>query len=199
MYNSKERISAKDTTELSYNQKINKTFSIGEILTSPFWHIKNTEGNIVTAIPLFNCDSIKSFNEKDIVIDNNKAIIIHIDDTDIPIECISDDTGDINYHNTHRIHAYYTYGGYTFGDPTIFAVVYDECGNPIPNALVDVEIDGEYYKTVKTDNEGICRVLFPEGATTIQFTWHGFANTRGNIYRSELLTISGDEDGESNR
>ena len=198
MYNSKEIISATDTTELSYNQKMNRTFTVGEILTSPLWHIKNTEGNVVTAIPLFDCDSIESFNEADIIIDNNKAIIIHIDDTDIPIECISDDTGDINYHNTHRIHSYYTYGGRAFGDPTIFAVVYDECGNPIPNALVDVEVNGEYYTTVTSDNEGICRVLFPEGGTTIQFSWHGFANTRSNTHKSNLLTI-GEDNGENNR
>ena len=87
MYNSKERIAATDTTELSYNQKINRTFTVGEILTSPLWYIKNTEGNVVTAIPLFNCDRIESFNESDIVIDDNKAIIITVDDEDIPIDC----------------------------------------------------------------------------------------------------------------
>ena len=70
MYNSKERIAATDTTMLSYNQKINRTFTVGEILTSPLWYIKNTEGNVVTAIPLFNCDRIESFNDNDIVIDD---------------------------------------------------------------------------------------------------------------------------------
>lgn len=182
MYNSKERISATDTTELSFNQKINKTFTVGEILNSPLWHIKNTEGNIITAIPLFNCDYIESFNESDIVIDDNKAIIIIVDDEDIPITCKSDATGDINYGDIHRIHSFYTYGGRQFGDPTIFAIVYDECGAPIVNALLDVQINGEYYDTVTSDNEGLCRVLLPEGGQSVAFIWHGFANTRSNTH-----------------
>ena len=198
MYNSKERITATDTTKISYNQKINKTFTVGEILTSPLWHIKNTEGNVVTAIPLFNCDLIKSFNDSDIVIDDNKAIIIIVDDEDIPIECISDNTGDINYHNTYRLYAYYTYDGRIFGDPTIYCIVYDECGCPIPNALIDVMLNHEYYDTLISDNEGLCRLLLPQSGVTITFTWHGFANTRSNTRQSNILTI-GDEDGESNR
>lgn len=177
MYNSEERISATDTTEISYNQKINRTFTVGEILTSPLWYIKNTEGNVVTAIPLFNCDRIESFNDSDIVIDNNKGIIIIVDDEDIPIDCKSDDTGDIYYGDIHRIHSFYTYAGRQFGDPTIFAIIYDKCGAPISNALIDVQINGEYYDTVTSDNEGLCRVLLPEDGQTVAFIWQGFANT----------------------
>lgn len=197
MYNSKDSICDKQTTELSYNQKINRTFTVGEILTSPLWYIKNTEGNVVTAIPLFNCDLIESFNDSDIVIDDNKAIIITVDDEDIPIECISDNTGDINYHNTYRLYTYYTYNGRLFGDPTIFCIVYDECGCPIPNALIDVILNNEYYDTLISDNEGLCRLLLPEDGS-IRFAWHGFANTRSNTRQSNILTI-GDDDGESNR
>lgn len=174
MYNSKERICDEQTTQLSFNQKINRTFSVGEILTSPLWHIKNTEGNVVTAVPLFNCDYIESFNDSDIIIEDNKAIIILVDDEDIPITCKSDDTGDINYGDTHRIHAFYTYGGRQFGDPTIFAIVYDECGAPIVNALLDVEINGEYYDTVTSDKEGVCRVLLPEGGQSVSFIFAWF-------------------------
>lgn len=198
MYNSEDRISDKNTTQLSFNQKINRTFTVGEILTSPLWYIKNTEGNVVTAIPLFNCDRIESFNESDIVIDDNKAIIITVDDEDIPIYCKSADTGDINYGAIHRIHSFYTYSGREFGDPTIFAIIYDECGAPISNALLDVQINGEYYDTVTSDNEGLCRVLLPEEGQTVEFIWHGLSNTRSNTYRSNILTI-GDDDGESNR
>lgn len=198
MYNSRERITATDTTELSFNQKINRTFTVGEILTSPLWYIKNTEGNVVTAIPLFNCDRIESFNDSDIVIDDNKAIIIIVDDEDMTIDCKSANTGDINYGDIHRIHAFYTYGGREFGDPTIFAIVYDKCGAPIPDAILDVRINGEYYNTVTSDNEGLCRVLLPEWGQTVEFIWHGLANTRSNEHRSNILTI-GDEDGESDR
>lgn len=198
MYNSEDRISDKNTSELSFNQKINRTFTVGEILTSPLWYIKNTEGNVVTAIPLFNCDRIESFNDSDIVIDDNKAIIITVDDEDIPIDCISDDTGDINYYDVHHFYVYYVFAGRELGDPTVFCAVYDECGAPIPNALIDVKIDGEYSDTVTTNNEGLCRALLPEGWQSIVFNWHGFANTRSSRHRSEILRRS-DVDGENNR
>ena len=155
MYNSQNKCLDNDLTLLSYNQKINKSFTVNELKDSGLWVVES-QGDILKCIPLFNCDSIVSSNNNDIVLEDNKCLICHKNSKTI-ISCISDDTGSINFHDI-SLHAYTAYSKLDLIDSLVIScVVYDNYLNTLNNVSVKVIVDGDLVGTVNTDNNGICK------------------------------------------
>lgn len=169
-----------ELTFLSYNQTINKEFTVSEIKTSDLW--KTTiNGGLIRAIPLFNCDTIVSSNESDIVLDDNKCVICQ-DVNDTLIQCISNDTGGIHYY-TLELYAYTPYSKLDVIDEvTVYCIVYDEYLNTLNDVEVKVIVDDEPVSTVTTDNQGIARYKVSE-ACTVKFN---YGETESNT-----ITITG--------
>jgi len=180
MYNSKELILDNELTFLSYNQTINREFTVEEIKTSPLWKVKTGDG-LVTAIPLFNCDKIVSNNSDDIVLETNQCIICqNINET--IVECISNDTGGIHYY-TLELYAYTPYSKLDVIDEvTVYCIVSDEYLNTLNDVEVEVIVDDEPVSTVTTDNQGIARYKVSE-ACTVKFN---YSETESNT-----ITITG--------
>ena len=104
MYNSQDLIFDDEMTLLSYNQCINRVWTVDELLLSDLWSISQLDDLVYKCIPLFNCDRISSSNGSDVVLEDNKCLILNFDD-ETRISCRSDDTGGIHYHNI-LLHAY---------------------------------------------------------------------------------------------
>lgn len=163
MYNSKELILDKELTFLSYNQTINREFTVEEIKTSPLWKTVTGSG-LVRAIPLFNCDRIESSNSDDIILETNQCVICQdVDET--LVQCISNDTGSIHYYSLEL----YCYAPYTkldvIDEVTVYCIVYDEYLNTLNDVEVAVYVDDELTTTVSTDNQGIARYKVSEDCT----------------------------------
>ena len=182
MYNSKELILDNELTFLSYNQTINKEFTVEEIKTSPLWKTV-TGGGLVRAIPLFNCDKIVSSNDDDIVLETNQCIICqNVDET--LVQCISDDTGGIHYY-TLELYAFTPYSKLDLVDEvTVYCIVGDEYLNTLNDVEISVYVDDELTTTVLTDNQGIARYKV-DSACTVQFK---YGETESNT-----ITITGGE------
>lgn len=160
MYNSQDKCLDENLTFLSYNQKINRNFTVDELLSSDLWVIESI-GEILRCIPLFNCDSIISSNSDDIVLDDNKCLICENDENTL-ISCISDDTGGIHYQDI-SLHAYTPYSKLDLVDSiVVYCVVYDNYLNTLNNVPVYVFIDDELVGTVNSDNNGICKFSVSE-------------------------------------
>ena len=157
-----------ELTFLSYNQTINKEFTVSEIKTSDLW--KTTiNGGLIRAVPLFNCDSIVSSNESDIVLDSNKCVICQ-DVADTLIQCISADTGGIHYY-TLELYAFAPYSVLdVVSELTVYCVLADEYLNTLGDVEVAVVVDDETVSTVTTDNQGIARYKVNE-ACTVKFMY----------------------------
>ena len=156
MYNSSELIMDKDLCFLSYGQPINAEFTVEEILTGDLWKTYQINNNIYKAIPLFNCDELSSSNPKDIILENNKCLILHVDDDTI-IAAKSDDIGDIHVYSL-QLYAFAPYTKLDYLDSLfVYVICYDEFLNTLNNVFVDVYVDNELIATVETDNQGIAR------------------------------------------
>ena len=180
MYNSKELILDNELTFLSYNQTINKEFTVEEIKTSPLW--KTTIGDgLVRAIPLFNCDSIESSNGDDIVLENNQCVILQNVDETI-VKCISNDTGSTHFY-TLELYCYVPYSKLdVINELTVYCIVADEYLNTLGDVEIQVYVDDELTTTVSTDNQGIARYKVSE-ACTVKFMY--------GESESNEITISG--------
>ena len=169
MYNSKEMCVDKDLTFLSYNQTINAEFTVDEILESDLWVI-NDDNGLIKAIPLFNCDLITSSNSSDIVLDNNKCVILQNVGETI-VECTSDDTGSIHYYSV-ELYAYCPYTKLDVIDKvSVYCVLADEYLNTVNNVNVNVIIDDEPVDTVKTNSNGICKYTV-DADCTVKFVYN---------------------------
>ena len=182
MYNSKDMVVDKDLTFLSYNQTINAEFTVGEILESDLW-VVNDDNGLIKAIPLFNCDRIISSNDSDIVLEDNKCVILQNSDETI-IQCISNDTGSIHYYTVEL----YSYAPYTtldlIDEVCVYCIIYDEFLNTIGNIEIQVYIDDTLTDTVTTDNNGIAKYLVNQDCE-IMFKY-------GTV-ESNTITITGGE------
>ena len=126
-------------------------------------------GNIVNAVPLFNCDMITSSNPNDRVLDDNKCIILENNfDTVVTVE--SDDTGGIHYYNS----VLYAYAPYCqlngLNELVVSCIVYDKYLNTLNNIEVSVYVDDELNTIVKTNNEGLCEFKV-DTACTVKFKY----------------------------
>ena len=180
MYNSSEVCFDEDLTFLSYNQTINKDFTMSEVLTGGLWYVVEGTG-FYKCIPLFNCDRITSSDDNDNVLDDNKCLIT-LGDEETIISCISDDTGGIHYQDI----AVYAYAPYTkldlLDEVIVYCIVYDEYLNTLNNTLVDVLIDGTVTSQIQTNNQGVCKFTI-KNPCTIQFKY--------NDNMSNIITIMG--------
>ena len=170
MYNSKELCLDEDLTFLSYNQTINAEFTVDEIITSDLWFIEGDgQGDVIKAIPLFNCDKIISNNDSDKILDTNKGIILQNDENTI-IQCISNDTGSIHYQSV----SLYAYTAYTKLDVIdelfVYCIAYDKYLNTLNNVEIDVYVDNELTGKTTTNNKGICKYSVNEPCT-VKFTY----------------------------
>ena len=185
MYNSPELIQDEELCFLSFNQTVNKEFSVSDILSSDLWIVTTLKADtLYKCIPLFNCDKIISSNSNDIILDINKCILLN-EDSDTIIECISADTGGIHYHSL-QLYAFAPYSVLDVVDEvTVYAILYDEYLNTLNDVEVNVLIDNEIVGTVKTDNQGIARYKVSEPCT-VSFCYNG-------TELSNSVTISGGE------
>ena len=182
MYNSKDLITDKDLTFLSYNQTVNCEFRLEDLIESPLWNVDTSNG-LVKAIPLFNCDLITSSNPSDKVLDDNKCIICqNIYET--LIKCTSNDTGSVHYYTVEL----YPYCPYTkldvIDEVVVYCIVYDEFLNRLGNVDVDVYMDGTLTDTVKSDSNGICRFNVDQDCT-VYFMY-------GSVESDEIVITGGD-------
>lgn len=178
MYNSQYKCLDEDLTFLSFNQKINKSFNVGELEYSKLWVVEKIN-DVLKCIPLFNCDSIVSSNPNDIILGENKCLICHNIENTV-ISCISDDTGGIKYYNIF-LYAYVPYSKLDLIDNlTVYCVVYDEYLNTLNNVSVDVLIDNTVIATINTDNEGVCQYNVGD-ACNIKFKYGDSVSNTINI------------------
>ena len=156
MYNSHDLIFDNEVTFLSYNQTINHIWTCENLILSNLWDITQIDDLIYKCIPLFNCDIISSSNESDIILEDNKCLILNFDE-ETRITCTSDDTGSIHYHDI-QLCAYTAYTKLDVIDElTVYCIVHDKYLNTLNNVLIDVLIDDEITSTITTNKEGVCR------------------------------------------
>ena len=170
MYNSTELTFDKELTTLSYQTKINAEFKINEIQSSDLWETEAINDNIIKAIPLFNCEQIISSNPDDIILEENKCIIIQIDEDTI-IKCVSDDRPEIHFYHMQI----YSWIPYTTTDPTgeiVYSILADEYMNPMVNAEVEVVRNGEVEDILITDNNGQFEYVVPENTESLSFRYN---------------------------
>ena len=181
MYNSKDMLVDKDLTFLSYNQTINKEFTVEEIKSSPLWSV-NDGGDVLTCIPLFNCDTITSSNPSDKILGNECIICLDVDET--LIKCLSNDTGGLHYHSL-ELYSYCPYSTLDVIDEVlVYCILYDEYLNTVNNVNVDVYVDDTLIDTVLTDHTGVARYKVDQ-ACSVVFKY-------GSV-ESNVVTISGDD------
>lgn len=160
MYNSKDICVDNELTFLSFEQKINAEFSVSDILTGNLWKVYDNDG-VYKCIPLFNCDLISSSNSKDIVLENNKGIILVGDDNTV-VSVSSDDTGSIHYHSL-QLYAFTPYSKLdVIDDIVVSVIVYDEFLNTLNNITVNVLVDGDVVAQIQSNNQGLCKYTVSE-------------------------------------
>lgn len=156
MYNSRDMIFDNELTFLSYNQSINHEWTCEELILSNLWFIEQLDTLVYKCIPLFNCDKITTNNASDKVLENNKCLILNFNE-DTRIECVSDDTGGIHYHDI-VLYAYTPYSKLDVIDEvTVYCILYDNYLNTLNNTSVEVIIDNESFSEIVTGNDGVCR------------------------------------------
>lgn len=164
MYNSTEIAFDKELTTLSYKTNINAEFKIDEIQDSDLWEVEEINENIIKAIPLFNCEEIISNNPDDIVLEENKCVILKIDEDTI-VKCVSNDRKDLHFYHT-ILGAFIPYTDPSGVIPrTVYGILADEYMNPIVNAEIEVLVDGEIEEILTTDNNGVCEYIFTHGSS----------------------------------
>ena len=155
MYNSKLMCQDKELTFLSFEQKINKTFTKNEVLSSHLWKVYDNDG-VFKCVPLFNCDIIESTNPKDIVLEDNKCLIMQNKENTV-INVFSDDTGGIHYYNI-QLYAFTLYRKLDLIDEVaVYCIVYDEYLNTLNNIGVNVLVDGDVTAQIQTNSQGVCK------------------------------------------
>lgn len=116
---------------------------------------------VFKCIPLFNCDKLVSSNTNDIVLEDNKCLILHVDDDTI-VTALSDDTGSIHYHSL-QLYAFTPYSKLDLVDDIVVSViVYDEFLNTLNNISVNVLINGDVVAQIQTSNNGIAKYTVSE-------------------------------------
>lgn len=163
LYNSADMCMDKELTFLSFEQKINAEFTVDEIISGDLWKVY-ANGGVYKCIPLFNCDLISSSNSKDIVLENNKGIILVGDDNTV-VSVSSDDTGSIHYHSL-QLYAFTPYSKLdVIDDIVVSVIVYDEFLNTLNNITVNVLVDGDIVGQIQTSNNGIAKYSVSEHCT----------------------------------
>lgn len=170
MYNSTEITFDKELTTLSYETSINAEFKIDEIQDSDLWEVEAINENIIKAIPLFNCDKIISNNADDIVLDDNKCIILKIDEDTI-VKCVSEDRPDIHFYNMEI----YSWIPYATSPPTgeiVYSIIADEYMNPMVGAEIEVLRNGEVEEILKSDNQGLFEYVVKPDTASLSFRYN---------------------------
>lgn len=169
IFNSKEICFDSELTSLSFRQPINAEFTVTEILTEDLWKVYQVNENVYKCIPLFNCDKLVSSNAKDIVIEDNKCIILHVDDDTI-INAVSDDVGSTHYYSL-QLYAFTPYSKLDIIDEVvIYCIVYDEFLNTLNNITLNVLVDGYETAKIETNNQGIAKYTISE-ASEVSFEY----------------------------
>lgn len=183
MYNSKDLCFDENLTFLSYKQPINAEFTINEILTGDLWKTYQINDNLYKAFPLFNCDRLVSTNSKDIILEDNKCVILHVDDDTI-INAISDDVGSIHYYSL-QLYAFTPYSKIDVIDEvTVYCIVYDEFLNTLNNITLNVLVDGYETAKIQTDNQGIAKYDITE-PSEVSFEYNGNLSNSVSIMGGE--------------
>lgn len=182
MYNSKDMCVDKELTFLSFEQKINKEFTVQDIVEGDLWKVYDN-GGVYKCIPLFNCDLISSSNDLDIVVEDNKCLILTVDD-DTVVTVSSEDTSEIHYY-TVELYAFTPYTKLDLVDElSVYCIIYDEFLNTLNNITVNVVVDGDNVGQIQTNSQGICKYTITEPCE-ISFEYDA------NV--SNLIQISGGE------
>lgn len=182
MYNSKDMCVDNELTFLSYSQNVNAEFSVDDILSGDLW-VVYVNGGVYKCVPLFNCDKLVSSNANDIVVDDNKCLILQYDDDTI-VTAVSDDVGSTHYYSL-QLYAFTPYTKLDYLNHLyVYVIVYDEFLNTLNNVTVNVYIDNVLTSQVQTNNQGIAKYDITEPCE-ISFEY--------NENVSNLIQISGGE------
>lgn len=150
----------KELTFLSFEQKVNAEFTVDEIISGDLWKVY-ANGGVYKCIPLFNCDKLVSSNSKDIVVDDNKCLILHVDDDTI-VTAVSDDVGSTHYYSL-QLYAFTPYSKLdVISEVSVYCIVYDEFLNTLNNISVNVLINGDVVAQIQTSNNGIAKYTVSE-------------------------------------
>ena len=159
MYNSVDMCMDKELTFLSFEQKVNAEFTVDEILDGDLWKVY-ANGGVYKCIPLFNCDKLVSSNTNDIVLEDNKCLILHVDDDTI-VTAVSDDVGSTHYYSL-QLYAFAPYTTLDIDEVSVYCIVYDEFLNTLNNITLNVVIDGDIVGQIQTSNTGIGKYTVSE-------------------------------------
>ena len=144
-----------ELTFLSYSQNVNAEFSVDDILSGDLW-VVYVNGGVYKCVPLFNCDKLVSSNANDIVVDDNKCLILQYDDDTI-VTAVSDDVGSTHYYSL-QLYAFAPYTTLDYLDHlSVYVIVYDEFLNTLNNVTLNVYIDNVLTSQVQTNNQGIAK------------------------------------------
>ena len=163
MYNSKELIMDSELTFLSYNQPVNMEFTVDEILTGDLWSVSSVRDDVYRCVPLFNCDKLVSSNTNDIILEDNKCLILTVDD-DTLITAVSDDVGS-THHYSLQLYAFAPYTTLDVPELSIYCIIYDEFLNTLNNVTLNVLVDGDVVAQIQSDNQGLCKYTVTEPCT----------------------------------
>ena len=159
MYNSVDMCMDKELTFLSFEQKVNAEFTVDEIISGDLWKVY-ANGGVFKCIPLFNCDKLVSSNTNDIVLEDNKCLILHVDDDTI-VTAVSDDVGSTHYYSL-QLYAFAPYTTLDIDEVSVYCIVYDEFLNTLNNITLNVVIDGDIVGQIQTSNTGIAKYTVSE-------------------------------------
>ena len=183
MYNSADLCFDEELTFLSYGQSINAEFSADNIINSDLWEVNSVGDNVFKCIPLFNCNLITSSNPSDIILEDNKCVILVYDDNTV-VSVSSDDTSSMHYYSL-QLYAFAPYSKLdVIDDIAISVIVYDEFLNTLNNITLNVLVDGDVVAQIQTGNNGIGKYTVTEPCE-ISFEY--------NENVSNLIQISGGE------
>lgn len=159
MYNSVDMCMDIELTFLSFEQKVNAEFTVDEIISGDLWKVY-ANGGVFKCIPLFNCDKLVSSNTNDIVLEDNKCLILHVDDDTI-VTAVSDDVGSTHYYSL-QLYAFAPYTTLDIDEVSVYCIVYDEFLNTLNNVTVNVLIDGTVTGQIQSNNQGLCKYTVSE-------------------------------------
>ena len=160
MYNSKELIMDSELTFLSYNQPVNMEFTVDEILHGDLWSVSSVRDDVYRCVPLFNCDRLVSSNTNDIILEDNKCLILTVDD-DTLVTALSDDVGSTHYYSL-QLYAFAPYTTLDIDEVSVYCIVYDEFLNTLNNIGVNVLVNGDVTAQIQSNNQGLCKYTVTE-------------------------------------
>ena len=132
-----------------------------EILHGDLWSVSSVRDDVYRCVPLFNCDRLVSSNTNDIILEDNKCLILTVDD-DTLITALSDDVGSTHYYSL-QLYAFTPYSKLdVIDDLSIYCIIYDEFLNTLNNITVNVLVDGDVTAQIQTDNQGLCKYTVSE-------------------------------------